>query len=109
MKISTYSMDRGGFNIFLQFCARAQGPRFTVSCQNKVAQVLRDLGLALLFDPVRADFGDMVESAPEPLVVLVGSLPRVLRRDERGGNRGRRGYAGAGGLRRRRPTTSSCF
>jgi serpin B len=44
-------------------------PRFTVSCKNKVAEVLRDLGLALPFDPIRADFGDMVESAPEPLVV----------------------------------------
>ncbi|CAL4973885.1 unnamed protein product [Urochloa decumbens] len=44
-------------------------PRFAVSCNTRAAAALRELGLALPFDPVRADFGDMVESAPEPLVV----------------------------------------
>ncbi|CAL4954400.1 unnamed protein product [Urochloa decumbens] len=44
-------------------------PRFAVSCNTRAAAALRELGLALPFDPVRADFGDMVESAPEPVVV----------------------------------------
>ncbi|CAO2166520.1 unnamed protein product [Urochloa humidicola] len=44
-------------------------PKFAVSCMTRAAATLRELGLALPFDPVRADFGDMVESAPEPLVV----------------------------------------
>ncbi|CAO2178138.1 unnamed protein product [Urochloa humidicola] len=44
-------------------------PKFAVSCKTQAAATLRELGLALPFDPVRADFGDMVESAPEPLVV----------------------------------------
>ncbi|CAO2182793.1 unnamed protein product [Urochloa humidicola] len=44
-------------------------PRFAVSCTTLAAATLRELGLALPFDTARADFGDMVESAPEPLVV----------------------------------------
>ncbi|RCV39680.1 hypothetical protein SETIT_8G243200v2 [Setaria italica] len=44
-------------------------PRFTVSYKTKAAAMLQDLGLALPFDPIRADFGDMVESPPEPLFV----------------------------------------
>ncbi|CAO2194798.1 unnamed protein product [Urochloa humidicola] len=44
-------------------------PRFAVSCTTRAAATLRELGLALPFDTARADFGDMVESAPEPLVV----------------------------------------
>ncbi|CAO1944834.1 unnamed protein product [Urochloa humidicola] len=44
-------------------------PKFAVSCKTQAAATLRELGLALPFDPVRADFSDMVESTPEPLVV----------------------------------------
>ncbi|KAF8766229.1 hypothetical protein HU200_007736 [Digitaria exilis] len=44
-------------------------PRFTMSCKTKAAEMLRDLGLTLPFDPISADFGDMLESSPEPLVV----------------------------------------
>ncbi|PVH37997.1 hypothetical protein PAHAL_5G146800 [Panicum hallii] len=44
-------------------------PRFTLSYKTEAAATLRDLGLTLPFDPVRADFGDMLEAAPEPLVV----------------------------------------
>ncbi|KAG2600950.1 hypothetical protein PVAP13_5KG559200 [Panicum virgatum] len=44
-------------------------PRFTMSYNTKAAATLRDLGLTLPFDPVRADFGDMLEAAPGPLFV----------------------------------------
>ncbi|KAF8663803.1 hypothetical protein HU200_055134 [Digitaria exilis] len=44
-------------------------PRFTMSCKTKATELLRDLGLTLPFDPISADFGDMLESSPEPLVV----------------------------------------
>ena len=44
-------------------------PRFTMSCKTEATATLRDLGLTLPFDPVRADFGGMLEAAPEPLLV----------------------------------------
>ncbi|OEL32362.1 Serpin-Z1 [Dichanthelium oligosanthes] len=44
-------------------------PKFTMSYKTKAAAMLRDLGLTVPFDAVHADFSDMLESAPEPLVV----------------------------------------
>lgn len=44
-------------------------PRFTVAYKTNAREMLLDLGLLLPFDRVAADFGDMVEAAPEPLVV----------------------------------------
>ncbi|XP_066309724.1 serpin-Z1-like [Miscanthus floridulus] len=44
-------------------------PRFTVAYRTNAREMLLDLGLLLPFDRVAADFGDMVEAAPEPLVV----------------------------------------
>ena len=44
-------------------------PKFTMSSKTDAKATLRDLGLTLPFDPVRADFGGMLEAAPEPLLV----------------------------------------
>ncbi|KAL6614446.1 hypothetical protein ACP70R_036716 [Stipagrostis hirtigluma subsp. patula] len=44
-------------------------PKFTVSNKTTATDMLRDLGLRLPMDPNLADFGDMVESPPNPLFV----------------------------------------
>ncbi|KAL6614445.1 hypothetical protein ACP70R_036715 [Stipagrostis hirtigluma subsp. patula] len=42
-------------------------PKFTVSHKVKATEMLHNLGLRLPMDPNLADFGDMVESSPDPL------------------------------------------
>lgn len=39
-------------------------PKFTVSCKTNATELLKDLGLRLPFDPVAADFSEMLVSAP---------------------------------------------
>ena len=62
-------------------------PRFTMSYNTKAAATLRDLGLTLPFDPVRADFGDMLEAAPEPLFVSEVYHECFVKVDEEGRRR----------------------
>jgi serpin B len=44
-------------------------PRFTVSCSTDATELLQLLGLRLPFHPRLADFSDMLEDSPAPLVV----------------------------------------
>ncbi|KAJ1285539.1 hypothetical protein BS78_03G287100 [Paspalum vaginatum] len=49
-------------------------PKFTMSYNTKADRMLRDLGLTLPFDPVQADFGDMLEPQPGPGPLYVSEV-----------------------------------
>ncbi|RCV27504.1 hypothetical protein SETIT_5G330000v2 [Setaria italica] len=69
-------------------------PKFTISCKTDATEMLQALGLNLPFDPVQADLSEMVESPPRPEPAAARRFegpPHVLRRGERGRDRGRRG------------------